>query len=244
MKHSIKDAKRLSSIAIMFLAVGAVGFSMTPDSFAMNTPSASTLPQIVVVGITQITLVIDGDGVGNNNAKIRVYSPNHPVLSPVSMNPCGLAPVAATFIGYDLVLVGTSTPYIFTLTLDTDGIRVPFGGAGAFFVTLIGAPTDNAAGGMVEWKEVVSGLTNTDAISQVVGDVHRYNICGFDTGQTLQFNVLNNWSIQAPVGGSILAIDTTALLIAGVFSTGFWMIPAAAAGISAGLALYKIRRNH
>ncbi len=249
MKRSINDARRLSSITIMFLAVGAVGFSMTPDSFAMNSPSASTTPSIVVTGTNQITLIVTGDGIGNLNSKIRVFSPNHPALAaPTSTSPCSLITPMGGFIAWDLVHFGTNVPYVFTLNLGPDpqdAVKIKFGNTpvGGFLVNIVGAPIVST-NGLVEWKEVVSGLKNTDTVSQVVGDIHRYDVCGFDTNQPNQYDVLNNWTIQAPVGGSILAIDTTALLIAGVFSTGLWMIPAAAAGISAGLALYKIRRNH
>lgn len=248
MKCNIKDARRLSSIAIMFLAVGAVGFSMIPNSFAMNSPSASTSPTKVVIGTNQITLVITGDGVGNLDSKVRVYSAGHPpIAAPNSNSPCALVPPLQG-IAWDLVHAGTNVPYVFTLNSGPDPqdvVKIKFGNTpvGGFSVNTVGNPTVST-NGLVEWREVVSGLMNTDTVSQVVGDVHRYHVCGFDKGQPNQFDVLNSWTIQAPVGGSILAIDTTALLIAGVFSTGLWMIPAAAAGVSAGLAFYKIRRNH
>jgi len=46
-----------------------------------------------------------------------------------------------------------------------------------------------------------------------------------------------------PVGGTVLPIDSTALLVAGAYTTASWMIPILVAGIGIGLAVFTLKRN-
>jgi len=60
---------------------------------------------------------------------------------------------------------------------------------------------------------------------------------GNDSGSAYVYFVLS-----APVGGTILPIDTTALLLASVQSISMWMIPVVAAGIVIGVFVIKRRK--
>jgi len=46
-----------------------------------------------------------------------------------------------------------------------------------------------------------------------------------------------------PVGGAVLPIDSTALLVTGAYITASWMIPILVAGIGIGLAVFTLKRN-
>jgi len=70
-------------------------------------------------------------------------------------------------------------------------------------------------------------------------------ICSFD----INFNLIcpSNFSTSIifttiPIGGELLPLDTTALLLAGVQSVSMWMIPVVVAGIGIGVFVIK-RRN-
>jgi len=46
------------------------------------------------------------------------------------------------------------------------------------------------------------------------------------------------------VGGTALPIDTTALLVAGAYTTASWMIPILVSAVGIGLAVFTLKRNH
>jgi len=56
---------------------------------------------------------------------------------------------------------------------------------------------------------------------------------------TINGNVLE----QTPVGGTILPIDTTALLVAGAYTTASWMIPILVSAVGIGLAVFTLKRS-
>jgi len=47
-----------------------------------------------------------------------------------------------------------------------------------------------------------------------------------------------------PVGGTSIPIDTTALLVAGDYTTASWMIPILVSAVGIGLAVFTLKRNH
>jgi len=53
----------------------------------------------------------------------------------------------------------------------------------------------------------------------------------------------NPWSVQIPVGGTALPIDTTALLLAGVQSISMWMILGVLSAVGIGLAVFTLKRS-
>jgi len=71
-------------------------------------------------------------------------------------------------------------------------------------------------------------------------------ICSFD----INFNLIcpSNFSTSIifttiPIGGELLPLDTTALLLAGVQSISMWMIPVIVAGIGIGVFVIKLRKS-
>ena len=46
-----------------------------------------------------------------------------------------------------------------------------------------------------------------------------------------------------PVGGTVLPIDSTALLVTGVYTTASWMIPVIVSAVGIGLAVFTLKRN-
>jgi hypothetical protein len=59
----------------------------------------------------------------------------------------------------------------------------------------------------------------------------------------LDLNMNNIYDEETVVGGEIIALDTTALLLAGAQSSAIWMIPTLAGLAGAGLYLVKFRTN-
>jgi len=65
--------------------------------------------------------------------------------------------------------------------------------------------------------------------------------CGTETGS---YAVGGNFQIVLPVGGTIIPISTTALLLAGISSSAMWLIPLAALAVgSFALLRFQINRN-
>jgi len=92
----------------------------------------------------------------------------------------------------------------------------------------------------------VPGVGNTDARYGVLastsgGDV--FTIASFNSDPAAVLAAISDKIIvQAqPVGGELLAIDTTALLLAGVQSISMWMIPVVISG--AGIGMFVIMRS-
>ncbi len=48
---------------------------------------------------------------------------------------------------------------------------------------------------------------------------------------------------QTPIGGILIPIDTTSLLLAGTYTTASWMIPVIVSAVGFGI-LFTLRKNH
>jgi hypothetical protein len=239
--YTSKTTRRLiPSIALMVILIATT----IPSAFA-NSPSGNTVPNTVTAGVTPVTLVLTSNGVLQHNfGEIRVFDKN---ITPggfpaqASTTDCSLPPtLLVTDKAWDLVTSPGGVQVKYTIPIG-GSIKIPFGTGASFSVTLLGGSTLSVAGPYI-WKEVNAPFsTGTDSISTTVGDTYEWPSCGFDGSATLQYKMSNTFQIVAPVGGSIIPIDTTALLVAGVASTGlWWMIPVLGA---AGLAVFTIRKQ-
>ena len=236
MKTSVKDNKLLATLMISTLMI-----TFTPMAFADPAPLVATVPDPVTTGITQVKLKITG-GTTHTDMKVRVFEENTDPVTPGTgtlATGCNLA----TPPGMAWTLVEKDSAIPLKITLSSGAIvLVPFGGAGEFTsasMTSAGSPTYSATD--AEWREVAVASFNTDAVSQTVGDYHYYHLCMFETSTTLQINVLQPFEIVAPVAGTILPIDTSALMIAGITSTiGIWILPVLG---SAGFAVYVVSKK-
>jgi len=80
-------------------------------------------------------------------------------------------------------------------------------------------------------------------------------INGISQGSTLNFNLINDDSVECifvnefigiggpPVGGTIIPIDTTALLVAGSQTISPWLILGILSAVGIGLAIFTIKRR-
>lgn len=218
----------------------------TPLVFADPLPQFMTIPQNVIVGSTTIDLQFTAVGNGQQNGKIRVWAPNinpgafaaQTLVPPPPV--CGLPAPSGGQVAWDLVKVSDGLPVIYSVT-PGQSFKVKFGLGAATTIDTSGGGTTNAGVNQVQWKEVTSGTTDTDAVSQTVGDYHRVTSCGFDINQTpvQQYELNQPVGIQAPVGGSILPINS-ALLVAGlVASNSIWIMPLLGIAAISGYQVYK-----
>jgi len=155
--------------------------------------------------------------------------------------------------------VGGDPPAVWKITVvgDTMNFKISpasggAGGAGGGGSPTVGAPTMLGSGAYA-WKLIrgtgspATGLAATASVHALVASGWTVILCGNDAVGTLFFdqNFGNTFPYQViqseVIGGKVIPIDTTALLLAGVQSISMWMIPVLLAGI--GIGLFVVSRK-
>jgi len=79
--------------------------------------------------------------------------------------------------------------------------------------------------------------------------IYVMNVDGSDQTEITDNSALDfdpDWGVSAndiPVGGTLIPIDTTALLLAGVQSISMWMIPILVSAVGIGIAVFTLKRS-
>ncbi len=264
MKHEKKFPKRFLSFVILFAAVGVLLVTALPSAYAQawpegsstqstNSPGASPVPSTPVVGGT-LDIVITAAGLSTDHIKgiVRVYEPG---VDPDTgsgtsfISPCDFGTTIVTTAGRRVFQFnqfssqGSANEY----TMDTGGsdLVIPFTG-GAVVPTLgAGVSLDENTGIWIKVEGLGSGTPSIDFLTAVAGDEYRIATCGYDnTGLPQardQYNVDTGFPTQQAVGGEILPINTSALLLAGLGANTFWMLPVLAAIAGASFVVLRLQ---
>ncbi len=118
-----------------------------------------------------------------------------------------------------------------------DSITVSFPDAGIISTTQNGAFSATLANTV--WLQIG---TSPNAPDTLLG-AWTFETCVMDTGIGIGGGDFDGFVVQEPVGGEMLSINTSALLIAGLATSGMWIVPTIGAIAGIGIAAYKLRKN-
>jgi len=257
------NVKRTSSYTILFLAMAALMISTVPAAMASPGLGTGTTPATPVIGsVATLNMVGTFGSAPHTEVSIRVFEPGlYPVTTPTDhidpfVDPCTSEIIedgTATYRAWDLYHGAAIAQFEITATGDL--LRVTFGtGAGAETVTYNGvaitaANIDDAGVGAYHWKQAAgspSPLATDDAIDVLTTGSLFYTFidCGIESGVLPNFFDNHVFGSQKPVAGTILPINTAALLIAGISTSALWLVPlvAVAAGAFA-VIRFQVSRN-
>ena len=253
MKRIDTNVRKLLSTSFMLLAIAAVMIAGAEKAFANPGPAhAGNPPLLQIVQGGQGQMKISALAINTFGAEIAIYSNEGITLLP--NNPCPLpAKILATNLKYQLMdadgdLVG------YRLLAAADFVQVPWG-HGIFIPalqvqtsaggSLVKGATTTAATFPLHWEEVDDGnpLTADDTSNVTpLPDIYRLASCGTEGPLALNYQDSGAFVIVLPVGGDILPIDASALLIAGLFTTPLMILPVVGAAAGTALTIYKLRK--
>ena len=248
MKRINADKTMLFTLMILTLSVG---LSSATSVYAMNSPNTQPNPGLIPPGSTfDLTWMGDPNTDPHDVRVIRVHEPFIPNMAE------GNTDAASNGIGdcidqidkaaagearmWELRHTDNSQPIQFSDIDAGEMISVKFGvsGANVNIVADAGVTISSATG---KWVQITPGEVDVDFVD-ITGN-WKMESCGTDFGGSGSWANEDGILVEEPVGGEILSINTSALLIAGFASSGIWMIPAFGAIAGTGVALYKLRRN-
>ena len=258
------NVKRTSSFTILFLAMAALMISTVPAAMASPGLGTGTTPTTPVLGSTMTVNVIGTPGSApNDKVSIRMFEPQTPAITVpldqgVFTDPCTTAGVmpdgTATYRAWDLYHGAVIAQ--FEITSGGDVLRVSFGnGAVSQTVTYNAVPIaaaniDDLGAGTWDWKQTAASPspgTADDVIDVLVTAAPFYTFIACSNESTAASPGTfddQNFKTQKPVAGTILPINTAALLIAGISTSALWLVPlvAVAAGAFA-VIRFQVSRN-
>lgn len=259
MKYVASDLKKLFGFTVLFatmtvlmIGTGSAVFA-DPDASPGATPSPAVVDSIVTVTVISIPPTFMDE--------LIVYD------TPTAPGDDGSCPnqIPSGVEAWRLVSNTDTTKSIRAfipsiLSSPTARIEVPFG-------TGVGSPvTVTATGGAFVTKDgtippTAAGLTSVQATWLEVGDTagtpapttdrvgdYRIGVCGRENNlvyaSAINYDVSSPFTIQEPVGGEIISVSTTALLLAGASTSALWLVPlvAVAAGAFAVLRFQVYRK--
>jgi len=238
----------------VFGAVGVLMISAIPSAMAMPGPNTFTLEgSPSVTGSTfsiQSTAPAAFDPIFGEFVRVKAPGQGAPTeaLFGTLANPDGVL-IAADCDGFrhDGVvptweLRNGGVRVTFLLASAGDQITVRFG-VGAANPVIAGAAFMTPNAGAFRWFDTDTGAVATDNTNVAGG--YRYGSCGTDeTGiSPAPYTDLNTQNLQAPVGGTILGIDKTALLISGVLLNPIWILPVLGLVAGGTFALLRFQVN-
>lgn len=254
MKTINSDAKKLFSTSIMLLAFATLLFAGAENAFANPGPAhAGNPPLLQIVQGGQGQMKITATAINTHGDEIVVYSNEGLILNTGQYCPLPNK-ILNTNFKYQLrdndgALVG------YRLTSSGEFVQIPWGHG----VFINAAQVQTSAGGSlvkattvtpvsypIHWEEVDDGnLATADDTSNItpLPDVYKLASCGVEgAGNGLNYQDAGAFMIVLPVGGSIIPIDASALLIAGLFTTPLMALPAVGAVAGTALTIYKLRK--
>jgi len=252
---------RLSSITLLL----AVTISLAaPSAFAMPGLGTGTTPPIPVQSQTVFLDFTGSSSFTHNFVSLRVYeaglTPVLPADKLIFVNPCnsdfpGAVAAGSTGVNglrvWDLMHSGVVAQ--FEITANLDMLSVSFGnGLAAQVVNYNGIAItavniDDAGVGAFHWEQIADSPSpgTRDDNTSILTDGGLYTVfdCGDENASLRAFFDDHKFGTQEPIGGEILAINTAALLIAGLTTSAIWMVPAIGAVAGTAVILYKLRQK-
>lgn len=258
MKITSSNAKRFSSITIMLFAITAL-LTSAPAAMAAPDPSigGSTTTQngagIITISVGAGTPPISGEA-------IRVY--DQPKAATAVDGACPMSdPAVEGVTTWELRADSDTTKiidYRFPVgSASGTSVKVSFGTgigiSGSPVTVTVDSPAELSVGGVFQgagvsvqgrWVEITDNVGTTGATAPSTNRLGLYAVvtCGLEGGQPSE--VSGNLSVVKPVGGEIIPVSTTALLLAGVSTSALWLVPlaAVAAGAFAVLRFQILRK--
>lgn len=252
MKLQLRISPHLLGMVLVFAAVSALGFSSMQSAFALPDPSSSYTPGSIVRDTVANMLIEQpaGNAETYTNA-IRVYDTTRSIA--LTYGGIGIDSCPDTVGGPDVwILVDKATGKNVGFKFEAGG---PIGSFKTSYGTDVGDSSTNTVKVIVNsdtyirldgadqtkgvgldnayWKPVAptTNLINTAN----AGGKQSFLTCGIDAGDDYKGG--GSLSISKPVGGEIIPINTTALLLAGVSTSALWLVPLTAVALGAFVVL-------
>jgi len=96
------------------------------------------------------------------------------------------------------------------------------------------------------WEFIIDDYANFDPFGSLPAEnLGSIGIGSFDSSPSLLTSTGSIFAFEdfGSVGGTALPIDTTALLVAGAYTTASWMIPILVSAVGIGLAVFTLKRS-
>jgi len=113
-----------------------------------------------------------------------------------------------------------------------------FGDGGTHFMGIIGPGSVEVLA--VEWVELTGGA-GTDQTN--LAGLYIFANCATLLTGSAPDSTQTSFFVQVPVGGEILPINTSALLLAGLTTNALWILPSLAVIAGAGIVILKFQLN-
>lgn len=244
MKLGLKGTNRFLTLTILFGALSALLIPAMPLVFAA-TPGIGLNPQTPVVGGI-VTITINPIAVPVTFLQMVMYESGEPTqVIPGSVHPA-LCFIPLAGGGGDIwELQGAGgLPARITVVSGQVGTTTFGGGVAVIINPGVGGAVTPA--GPYNWVNQVTAAADNLNLLTTAGTPYRLGICGYEGGGNASFGNFNSILTQVEVGGEILPINTSALLLAGLGINAFWMLPvlAAIAGASFVVLRHQLTRKN
>jgi len=230
----------------------------TQSAFAQNSPSVSSVPAPIIAGSTTNLLTITtAPDATKPHADVKVSfaeptviigwpgAPGAPDVAAAPGGTCTLPSITANPSTRSYWIFRDAATGLVDVKFDVGAapalvgmVSIPLA-PGVVGVAYSGSASGPASG---KWVDIVNGAPMAINFAP---DLYSAGHCGYDNFGTLGatnslYGTVSGIPSQKQVGGTIIPISTSALLIGGIASTGLWMIPVLGA---AGFAVLTIRKK-
>lgn len=250
MRIIVSNAKKLSGIILLFASVGFL--TVAPSVYAMMTPDFDNDPMFPVAG-GSVELTWTGDSDAPHEVfNIEVVPPSALTVSntgpsaiPATAGSCNVAvDIVKPKDGddghiFELQETGSEKAVSFLIAVAGHTIMVPFpnGPGGTVTIVATGAGTSASVGTAV-WRDITFGLGD---ITPSLDETGLYKLASCGTDNAGAWGLDETMEVKPPVGGALLAIDTTSLIIAGATANALWILPVLAVAAVGSIALLKFQ---
>jgi len=253
MKSIVRNTKQLASIVILLTAVSALMFSALPAAMAMPDPTPGGNPDPSVQNA-----ILNIEVTSSPRSQIDELIVYDTATTPVPDNNACPLPIPAGIKAWRLVSSGDTTKNIRAHIPSgalTGIISAPFGTGVPAVITVdalggaeLSISPANPFGSNIfsiataTWLSVgtVAGPPSTDRIGN-----YNVGVCGFeDANLGTLFEGFSPFTIDLPVGGEVIPVGTTSLMLAGISTSALWLVPLVAiAGVSFALIRFQVLRK-
>jgi len=244
---------KLSSMAILLVAVGAMMIPAMPDAMAMPDVSSGCFDSPVLAGLDcEIRVTANGK---SDVQQLRVYESDGANTNPDdndsgNQSACPLPNDDTSLSVWELRNTGDSAaikaflPQGSTMKVvfkdGTVTVTVPPGSGLTTNGDLpVASDPDSVS---AKWIDQNAPITPAATDTLTPPDIYFILACGEDilSQSRVNYQSSNLFENQAPVGGELLQINTAALLVAGISTGSFWMVPIIGAVAVAGYGVYRL----
>ncbi len=179
-------------------------------NFACAGPGGQALTGAAFLGAGDVQTILDDDGTAGVQAVAAQLTGNGPPFATFSVGPTVGNPIIAG-LGAQAYLTGTAL--------------TPLVGTPQWLVQFAPGPMPNGVVGSIGIPNAVIGIGNTlwsCGFDDFNGDGIDNSVAGFPTDA--RGLVSESYTIETPVGGELVSISTTSLLLAGISTNAMWVL--------------------